>query len=595
MTRTPTRLGRAALLALVVAPAAAAGPIAVDPQKARDVLKQHCHRCPSGAGSEGGEFDVLDVATLTAARGGDPAYVRPNDPDGSYLLDRVKRGNMPPKSVRDRPTAKETEALWAWIAAGAPAFTPGPEAAARKPVSLEATLTAVRDHLQSRPAEARPHVRYFTLAHLHNNPKVPAGDLRTVRAALSKAVNSLHWRPDIVLPAEVPNTSGTVYAVDLRDLDWDRTDVWRDVAKAYPYGLRYDQSASDGLRAVDAEIGQLAGLGAADPLPVVRADWFVATATRPPLYHALLAIPQTAGELEARLNVDVADNLRRDRAARAGFAASGVSGQNRLLERHAGAFGAYWKSYDFLPNKPRANLLTAPLGPQFAGHPHPDAAFDHDGGEIVFALPNRLYGYMLVDGKDNRIDSGPIAVVSDSLKTAGTPDIVTGLSCIACHKHGMIGFKDQVRDGNAVFGAARQKVERLYPPAAELAAKVREDEAAFMAALEKTVGPFLRAGDDATADLRTLTADEPVAAVARAYRWVDLDLASAAYELGFDSPAELKAMVAGSRRLREIGLAPLTLDGGRVKRHDWEKARVRSVYQMAAQELGRGTPVTSLR
>ena len=38
-----------------------------------------------------------------------------------------------------------------------------------------------------------------------------------VRAALSKAINGMHWRPRIVLPKELDGTAGTVLALDIRD------------------------------------------------------------------------------------------------------------------------------------------------------------------------------------------------------------------------------------------------------------------------------------------------------------------------------------------------------------------------------------------
>src|SRR5262245_23334617 len=128
----------------------------------------------------------------------------------------------------------------------------------------------------------------------------------------------------------------------------------------------------------------------------------------------------TARDLERKLGVYVADNFKRDKLARAGFTASGVSGQNRMVERHESPYGAYWKSYDFKSNAGRGNLFRFPLGPAFAGNPYADQAFAHDGGEIIFNLPNGLQGYLLVNGKDGRIDEGPVEVVSDSLKTSGT-------------------------------------------------------------------------------------------------------------------------------------------------------------------------------
>src|SRR5206468_705155 len=111
------------------------------------------------------------------------------------------------------------------------------------------------------------------------------------------------------------------------------------------------------------------------------------------------------------LGVDVAGEFldpRPERIARAGFPRSGVSGQNRMVERHDahGTSGSayYWKSYDFKPANGRGKLTRFPLGPldlfEKGRHPYANQAFAHDGGEIIFGLPNGLQAYLLVDGQD---------------------------------------------------------------------------------------------------------------------------------------------------------------------------------------------------
>jgi hypothetical protein len=76
-------------------------------------------------------------------------------------------------------------------------------------------------------------------------------------------------------------------------------------------------------------------------------------------------------------------------------------------------------------------------------------------GGIIFNLPNGLQGYLLVNGKDERIDASRIEVVSDGLKTSGTAAIVNGLLCIACHgKEMKSDFKDMARNGSCRPGAA---------------------------------------------------------------------------------------------------------------------------------------------
>src|SRR5262249_1264012 len=154
----------------------------------------------------------------------------------------------------------------------------------------------------------------FSLAHIHNNPGVSDEDLRYHRAAMSKVLNSLSWKPRIVVP-EAIDKAATVFAVDVRALDWDRADLSSRVVDSYPYGLRYGRHPERELRELDREIVALSKCD----LPWVRADWFVATSSRPPLYHDLLRLPRTARELEQQLGVDVADNFRQDKLVRAGF------------------------------------------------------------------------------------------------------------------------------------------------------------------------------------------------------------------------------------------------------------------------------------
>src|SRR4029077_1357658 len=166
-------------------------------------------------------------------------------------------------------------------------------------------------------------------------------------------------------------------------------------------------------------------------------------------------------------------DIRGERVARAGFNDSGVSRNNRLIERHETPYGAYWKTYDFAANDGPQNLFERPLGPGSDEH-----SFRHAGSEIIFNLPNGLQGYMLVNGKGARIDKGPTDIVSDPRR----PDraVENGLSCMACHARGLIEKADQVRDH--VLKTARafppgdvETVRALSPPRDQFAALLRQD------------------------------------------------------------------------------------------------------------------------
>ena len=73
---------------------------------------------------------------------------------------------------------------------------------------------------------------------------------------------------------------------------------------------------------------------------------------------------------------------------------------------------------------------------------HP-LSFKHDGGEIIFNLPNGLQAYYLADAGGRRLDEAPIEIVSNP--AASDPTVRNGLSCIGCHTEGMKTFEDQVR------------------------------------------------------------------------------------------------------------------------------------------------------
>jgi mono/diheme cytochrome c family protein len=557
--------------------------------KTRQILKQRCWRCHNGENSTGGSFDILDDADLVES-----GRIEKGSPDDSYLFEMVIKNRMPPKAVTERVTAEEGNVIRQWILDGTPPF---PKAKQREFVSASSVLTSIRDYLRKADRHHRSYLRFFTLHNLHNNPRFFESDLENYRAALSKTVNSLSWNQRITIPKAIDPLK-LVYVIDTRDYHWDssrnRQDKWEEILKQYPYGLKYRNLPDEILMNLDEEIIELTQ---GCDLSYVRADWFITNGTRPPLYHTLLEIPNSAKTLEHRLGVNVARNFlnpHNRRVSRAGFARSGVSGQNRLLERHESTHGFYWKSYDFKPDRFRAKLTRFPLGPlnmfQDNHHPFRSQAFIHDGGEIIFSLPNGLQGYMLTDGKDDRIDVGPIEVVSDNLKTSGTPEIVNGVSCMSCHRNGMLWFKDTIRNHSAVFGEPEKHVKRLFPEISVMDELIQEDQDHFLKSLEKCIGPILLKGDNSDADIEDLP--EPVGEVARVHRLQFLDLKTVACELDIEDPQQLLIKV-GEKNLKKLGLESLLKKGGVINRLEWEATEGVSLMQELAREL-RYTPFRAL-
>jgi WD40 repeat protein/mono/diheme cytochrome c family protein len=523
------------LLAALAVPADAAGQSLA--HKARAVLDAHCHRCHGQQGAvEGGMNYVLDRDKLVARK-----KVVPGKPDLSPLFLKMSSGKMPPPGQQPRPGAADIALVRQWIEAGAP----GTQPAAPRPLVTEVALDdLLLDDLDKREPRARRFTRYFSLAPLANAGAGP-DELQTYRNALAKLLNSLSWHPRITLPRPV-DAGGLLLAIDLRDFQWD-ANLWNRLLAAYPYGAVHDTAAA---RAVL--------VATASRMPCVRLDWFVASACRPPLYYDLLQIPANAAELERQLRVDVTLNIQQERVARCGFNGSGISRNNRVLERHDAQNGAYWRTYDFaavpenlvdrnllLPD--RRNVFAYPLGPGLT-----DNTFQHAGGEIIFNLPNGLHGFMLVNANNQRIDKGPIDIVSDPKR----PDraVEPGVSCMACHYRGINPKDDQVRDhvqknAKAFSRADRDLINALYVPKAKMKALMDEDAERFRAAVEKTGNK--------------ITAAEPVLAMTLRYE-ADVDLPTLAAEAGL-RPEELQPRLASSENLAR-NLGPLKVPGGTVAR-----------------------------
>jgi len=542
-------------------------------QQAYNFLKTYCHQCHGVNDEVGNGFNVLDRGSLLAATGSlKLPYVTAGDPQKSLIWKKaVEEKTMPDdyavEGQHPVPTDAARQILTTWIKAGAKF----PVDTTRKFVDDQAKLEAIYSYLRKQPKTDRPYIRFFTLTALHNNPEITAAQLKTARAAVSKTLNGFSWKRDIVTP-ELTGPGDSIMAFDLRDYGWTVDQQWRILTgadtksvpprPAYPYGVLHGSDAN--LYELETDIRDITG----DRLSYIRGDWFVATATRPPYYDDLLGLPETLGELERnKLKIHYSNNFARNDILRAGMVKSGVSRHHRMVERHSTPFGSYWRSFDFSTSTARSNLLLHPLGPKFRNNPFEDVAFEEAGGEVIFNLPNGLQAYMLADFAGGRLrGAAPISIVRDLRESAGTPEVVNGLSCIACHQYGMKRFKDEVRQHAAVEGDALEKVRLLYREQKELDAKLDADEEIFMRAAEKATAVYLKTGDDAQKKIRDFP--EPIFTLATLYL-KDLTGATVAAELGLADIQQLKSRI-GAEGVRELGLGPLLETGG-VKRELWER------------------------
>lgn len=549
-----------------------AGPVlAAEPnplaKKAFDVLKAHCHRCHGAEGNvEGGMNYVADLDRLVARK-----KIVPGKPDASPLFKRVVAGTMPPPDVKGRLSDADTAALRAWIEAGAPSLVPGRK---REFVTQGQINEWVLADLEKIDRRARRFQRYFILTHLFN---AGAGDdeLRTYRNALAKLVNSLSWHPKVRNPDPI-DPHGTIFRIDLRWYMWDAT-VWNRVLQDYPYGVLDDGMTS-----------RVVSVFTAAKVPMVRGDWFVATASRPPLYQDVLQLPGNLAELERQLRVDAGLNIAQERVMRVGFNGSGISKNNRVLERHDAVHGYYWRTYDFeevpqnladrgLQAPDRRNVFAYPLGPGSV-----ENTFLHAGGEAIFSLPNGLQGYYIMDANNNRLNKAPTAIVSDPKR----PDkaVELGISCMGCHVPGIHPKADQVHDHltrnpKAVPRADADVALALYPPKEKSLAQMEEDRKKFQAALALTGSPVTR--------------NEPILAITLRYEG-DIDGVSAAAEAGLPWDDFQKRVGESESLSRPLG--SLRVPGGTVARQVWvqtfgdvvRELRLGALFQ--ASQIGASLP-----
>jgi serine/threonine-protein kinase len=429
----------------------------------------------------------------------------------------------------------------------------------------------IQKDLQRMPVGERKFRRYLLIHNLHNDRSVDEKELKLTRAAIGKVINSLSNTAQIAKIRAI-DPDKTVFAFDLRDVGWDLRDLWTEILKNYPYGMTHIGNVDDEkLNQIAQDIAEMVEV----KLPYVRADWLIVNGGQPPLYHTLLGLPDSVEKLERTLEIDIENNFLNDRVKRAGFSKSGISSQNRMVERHLGKV-IYWRSYDFRQGDEKSNIFRFPLGPVFAKNPHADQAFVHAGSEIVFSLPNGMPAYFLANAKGERIDHAPIEIVSDRQKP-DAPQVVNGLSCMRCHEQGIKKFKDEVRQALEV-ASVRDKVNCLYIENAAMDDVVRADQEQFFHAISKAMGAY--AVED----------EEPIGKVETRYTR-DLGAAQVAAEFGLESEAKLLDAIRGNGKLNETKLKRL-LSGNTIKRWEWESRENSgtSLFQDAAAELRQGAP-----
>lgn len=403
--------------------------------KALSILDRRCSECHGPRSRRLGpvrKFDtILRPKALVLEQ-----YLVPGDPERSpiYVQSRPENGR-PARMPKNRESLTELELkiLYRWIKSYSPKQDSSGWLELNGRLGSNYIKTHVRKDLVNGGRRASGY-RYFSFVHLAQTGVFDD----TYPEGLNMALNSVSWASDVV-KAEPIDPEQLIYRIHISDLKWTKDD-WRQIQTAYRPYAPYAR--------------QLAGAEAGAEVVVVSADWFAANALRGELYQTLARIPHHIARLEKRLGVDRKQNIRSLSAVRAGFKNSGVSQQNRLIERHSAKYGAYWLSYDFSPGGAvKGDIFRSPLGGFGSNGPF---NFQHAGGEIIFHLPNGFQAYMLVDDSGKRLDGfAPPEIVLNREKSE---PIDSGLSCMYCHGAGLIEESDEVFEVVKSTGRLPQKV-----------------------------------------------------------------------------------------------------------------------------------------
>ncbi len=509
--------------------------------EAKSILKSDCASCHNAAQKQGNFGLVEDLDALIASQ----RYVIPGDPENSLLFKKL--ATMPPGAPLGE---KKKKVIENWIAAA--------KVDEQKVFSSKELLKLQSAYLKTIPANEKKDTRFFSL-HTMNNGKYLSTQISTVRKGFFKVLNSISQSPKIIIPQSIAGSNDLLYPVNIKLLGI-KTSTFDSLMKEYnPYCL--DPAAlNEEEKALVSSIGTNCLL--------IRMDWFTATATLPRLYPKLLGQGETRQELDAQLGVNIVENINNGDVIRSGFQDSGVSSQARIIERHVQSINGlpYWISYDFQELTGKGNILKRPFGPflepdkivlpKDSDDNSTSSFFEHDGGEVIYQLPNGMLAYYLATGEGKKIDKGPTSIV----KQTGAPEqfvsaIVNGVSCMSCHGSGLIHKDDDIREfvnseGSGFSTEEIEHVNRIYGLSSEMKTYVDRDNAEYLSALKLMGIDYTKA--------------DPVNETYRIYN-DQLSATQVMAELGLETSKEAFDLVLQDKEVKVIWAA-LSKPGGFVSR-----------------------------
>jgi hypothetical protein len=539
-------------------------------QQARDILETSCGSCHIGIGAKGDFGYLLDVQKLIVG-----GKLVPGKKSESQIYTRMLDGTMPPADQRPAksPTPSQIEIVGQFIDE-LQIDDPNGDCKPLEFVDVDTQIERMRADIALRDDREKPFTRYLTVSYSAN-----AGDCGRVldrqRYALFKGINSISTATTIARPVAI-DPDRTIYRIDIRDYEWNRpfdlqdndvsdpanidfSDGWEAIIanpKTAVYAVEYQGDAADDLA---AEAGTR--------VPFMPVNAFIQATEFGDLYYTLIGGRQNLFDFEREvLRLDTKAEAAENRLMRAGFSNSGVSRQERVLNRFDSGVGAnqsYWISFDFdggnggsapVFERDRANdsIYSNPLG------------FAFGGGEAIFSLPNGMQGYYAADGAGNRLATAPIGVVIDPAQNNGL--VTNGASCHSCHNAGLISFRDTVRqfvlDNKFRFDQQTfENVMEQYPDAATFNRQMDLDSEMHVTAVELAGVPR--------------NEPDPVSRVYLDFQRVEVDLRLAAGELGVEPDVLLDNIDQLDPRLGN-----LSVEGGYVGREIMDATFLDSVCRL---------------
>jgi hypothetical protein len=408
-------------------------------KEVKGILTQSCAGCHVSP-SKNGDIDyMLDAKALI-----DNQKIVPGNKEDSRIYSRMVGGQMPPAQAAagvPRPTFSQIDLVGQWIDEMPPLAS---ELCDALPFAdIDQQISAMNnDVINFDDQNDAQFTRYITVSY-NSNAGGCGRELDRQRFALFKTINSVSTDP-VVHQLQPIDANKTIYRVDIRDFGWDRTidllgdgsvtftDGWNAILDGVgAYAVEYTGTQADSLKTATKT-----------NVPFISANAFIQFADQGDLYYSLINGKKSLFDFEKQvLRVDTAADLAANQVMRGGFQNSGVSKQDRVLNRFDSGVGpgtSYWISFDFdggggkgAENVANESVFVDPLGFNFAG------------GEAIFSLPNGLQGYYVAKADGTRLADAPIGVVVDPSQNNG--NVVNGASCNSCHNAGMISFQDQVR------------------------------------------------------------------------------------------------------------------------------------------------------